>query len=119
MPSYITAINSGQPFNIPANIVQNSVSGSWMTVGDAVSGRAVRVQGIYWSSVTPGATIQIRDIVRGVNGTSTPGAIWYDAQCLGGSPAVDLFQAHLTLFTPFEYYDSEGGNTLIIYGEYV
>jgi len=117
--SYRATVNSGQPFNLPQNVTLNSVSGSWTTIGDAVKGRAVRIQGIYWTSTTPGATLQIRDIARDANGNEAPGAVWYDAQCLGGSVAIDLFQAHLTLFTPFEYYDSEGSNSIIIYGEYV
>jgi len=119
MPSYRTTVSSGQPFNIPTNNVLNSVSGSWTLMGDSVKGRAVRVQGIYWSSTTPGAYLQIRDVIQQPNDITRTGVVWYDAQCLGGAAAIDLFQAHLTLFTPFEYFDSEGSNTIIIYGEYV
>ena len=119
MASYRVAVSSGQPFNLPQNMTLNSVSGSWTTIGDVVKGRAVRIQGIYWTSTTPGATLQIRDTVHQPDDLERPGAVWYDAQCLGGSAAIDLFQAHLTLFTPFEYYDSDGSNTIIIYGEYV
>lgn len=119
MPSYKITTSSGQPFNIPENIVQNTASGSWTTVGDAIPNRAVRVQGIYWTSTTPGASLQIRDILRQRDGSKGPGVTWYEAQCFGGAPAVDLFQAHLTLFSPFQYFDSEGSNVLIIYGEYV
>lgn len=119
MASYRQSVSSGQPFNLPQNTALNSVSGSWTVIGNAVNGRAVRIQGIYWSSTTPGAYIQIRDIVNQPNDIPRTGAIWYDAQCLGGSASIDLFQAHLTLFTPFEYFDSEGSNTIIIYGEFV
>jgi len=119
MASYRQTVNSGQPFNIPANTTLNSVSGSWTTFGDAVKGRAVRVQGIYWSSTTPGAYLQIRDVIQTANDTPRTGVVWYDAQCLGGTASIDLFQSHLTLFTPFQYFDSEGSNIIIIYGEYV
>jgi len=122
MATYRTTVSSGQPFNLPENNVLNSVSGSWTRGFDALKGfRPVRVQGIYWTSVTPGAILRIRDIQRTITGgaTETPGAIWYEGQCFGGDPAIDLFPAHLTLFAPFEYYDSEGGNSIIIYGEYV
>lgn len=116
-------VAAGQPFNIAGNIVTNSVSGSWADVGNAVNGRAVRIQGVYWSSQTIGAKLYIRDRLRvgaaySIDKTD-PGPTWYEAECFGGPPALDLFAAHLTLFTPFEYLDTEGGNTIIIYGEYV
>lgn len=111
---------SGQPFNIPENIVETSVSGSWGAIGDAVQGRAVRVQGVYWSTEVSGAKLQIRDRIRYAGGSSIPGAIWYEADCLGPCPAVDLFPAHLTLFAPFEYFSTDTyGDTIVIYGEFV
>jgi len=114
---------NGQPFNAPQNIVESSISGSWTLVGQegAPKGRAVRVQGVYWDTCTGGARLQIRDMYR-LPGESQykPGAIWYDAECIGGSdPAIDIFPTYLTLITPFQYFDSVGGNKIIIYGEYV
>lgn len=120
MASKRVAAASGQPFNIRENNINSSVSGSWERIGDAVAGRAVRVQGVYWSTEITGAKLLIRDIEKHVGSTDEPGAIWYDADCLGPGPAVDLFPAHLTLFLPFEYYSS--GSTddkIVIYGEFV
>ncbi len=106
---YQISVSSGQPFNIPANNVTNSVSGSWSPIGTAVSNRPVKIQGIYWTETTIGAVLKIRD---------PQGGVWYHAVCMGGDIAVDLLQTPLTLYTPFEYYDSHGGNTIMIYGEY-
>ena len=120
MASKRVAVASGQPFNIPENIISHSVSGSWQRIGEAVKGRAVRVQGIYWSTEVTGAKLRIRDIERHIGAADQPGAIWYEADCLGPYPAVDLFPAHLTLFLPFEYYTSgSAGDKIIIYGEFV
>ena len=117
------AISPGQPFNINANNVSSSVSGSWVLFGEASIGKAVRVQGVYWTSATPGAVLRIRDIHPGVapgNRYGKPGAVWYEAICIGGNPALDLFPAHLTLFSPFEYYESGSfGSEIAIYGEYM
>lgn len=120
MASKRIAVASGQPFNIPENIISSSVSDSWQYIGEVVKGRAVRVQGVYWSTEVTGAKLLIRDIERHVGGTDQPGAIWYEADCLGPGPAVDLFSAHITLFLPFEYYASgSAGDKIIIYGEFV
>ena len=114
MATFRVSVASRQPFNIPQNSVLLSASGSWAAIGEAAPGRGVRVQAIYWSTSTPGARLRIRDIM----GATTPGGIWYDATCLGGEPCLDMFPQHLTLFAPFEYFDSVGGNSIVIYGEY-
>lgn len=120
MASKRVAVSSGQPFNIVENIITDSISDSWQRIGDAVKGRAVRVQGVYWSTEVVGAKLLIRDIERYVGETDQAGAVWYEADCLGPGPAVDLFPAHLTLFLPFEYYASgSAGDKIIIYGEFV
>jgi len=120
MASKRTSAASGQPFNIPENNIVGSISGSWQRIGEVVKGRAVRVQGVYWSTEIPGAKLLIRDIERYTGGTDQPGAIWYEADCLGPYPAVDLFPAHLTLFLPFEYYASgSADDRIVIYGEFV
>jgi len=119
MAHYRVTASSGQPFNMSENNAYNSVSGSWTRMGEAVSNRPVRVQGVYWTATTPGSILTIRDILRNHNGTESVGAIWYEAQCMGGTASVDLFPSHLTLFSPFEYFDTEGSCTIIIYGEYI
>lgn len=120
MPSKRIAAASGQPFNIRENNIDNSISGSWERIGEVVAGRAVRVQGVYWSTEVAGAKLLIRDIEKHVGGTDAAGAIWYEADCLGPCPAVDLFPAHLTLFLPFEYYASgSADDKIVIYGEFV
>ena len=113
MATFRVSVASRQPFNIPQNSVALSVSGSWAPIGDAAPGRGVRIQAIYWSTTTPGARLRIRDIIG-----KAPGGIWYDATCLGGEPCLDMLPQHLTLFAPFEYFDSEGSNTIVLYGEY-
>ncbi|KKN18594.1 hypothetical protein LCGC14_0954180 [marine sediment metagenome] len=123
MASKRVAVASGQPFNIPENGIISSVSGSWQLIGEVVRGRAVRVQGVYWSTEIVGAKLLIRDIERHVERggvTNQPGVTWYEADCLGPDPAIDLFSAHLTLFLPFEYYSSgSAGDKIVIYGEFV
>jgi len=119
MAHFRATAQSGQPFNIPENNVYASASGSWTRFGDAVAGRPCRVQGVYWTSTTPGAILTIRDVLRTPQLEEVAGAVWYEAQCMGGSLSVDMFPSHLTLFTPFEYFDDDGGNTIIIYGEYL
>lgn len=119
MAHFRATASSGQPFNIPENNVYASVSGSWERLGAAVPGRPVRVQGVYWTCATPGAVLTIRDILMSPQRSESEGAIWYEAQCMGGSLSVDMFPAHLTLFTPFEYYEDDGDNTIIVYGEYI
>lgn len=114
MATFRVSAASRQPFNIPQNSVQNSVSGSWADIGAATPGRGVRIQAIYWSTTTPGARLRIRDTVDG----TVNGGIWYDATCLGGEAALDMLPQHLTLFTPFQYFDSVGGNVIVLYGEY-
>ena len=95
MASKRIAVSSGQPFNIHENIISSSVSGAWQRIGDAVKGRAVRVQGVYWSTEVTGAKLFIRDIERRIGATEQPGATWYEADCLGPGPAVDLFPTNL------------------------
>lgn len=111
-------ISSGQPFNLPQNGTSNSVSGSWTSIGTVAPGRGVRVQGVYWSCSTPGVTLKIRDNTANIGGGHT-NVVWYEAVCLGGDPALDQLVNGLTLYAPFEYFDTEGGNVIIIYGEYV
>ncbi len=111
------AISPGQPFNIDQNNVYSSVSGSWTIFGDSGYGRAVRVQGVYWSSTVVGATLQIRDI----RPPNKPGVVWYDVVVVNTDPpALDMFPNNLTLFSPFQYFTSgSSGDTVIIYGEYL
>lgn len=119
MAHFRATAQSGQPFNIPENNVYTSVIAVYTKFGMAVPGRPVRVQGVYWTCATPGETLTIRDVQMSAQRKETPGAIWYLAQCMGGTLSVDMFPSHLTLFSPFEYLDSEGGNDIIIYGEYI
>ena len=114
-----TTAASGQPFNLPKNNATNSVSGSWTKMGNIAPGKGVRVQGIYWSCVTPGAVLKIRDVIPNVGTGPVSGVTWYEAICTGGEPVLDQLSNNLTLYSPFEYFDSEGGNVIIIYGEYV
>ena len=106
---YTLSITRGQPFDIDANNVYNSVSGSWSTIGDAVPNGVVKIRGIYWSESALNAELKIRD---------THNVVWYHAICAGDAPVVDLLPNSLPLYTPFEYFDSVGNNIIIIYGEY-
>ena len=104
----IFAPSPGQPFNVKQNKVRGSVSGSWTAVGTGPDDRAVEVHGVYWSSTNVGATLQIRD---------RESDEWYSFTG-DGTAAIDLFILSLPLYTQFEYFDSVGSNTIIIYGRY-
>jgi len=101
-----------QPFDMPGNIASGSIATTWTVMGNAVGVRTgVEIVGVYWSSVTYGATLSIRDTLNNIP--------WYQFTADGTTPVVDLFQTILPLYAPFEYYDSEGGNVIVIYGRYV
>ena len=110
------AVSPGQPFNIEANKVRTSVSSSWTTIAaDTTPDRAVAVHGIYWSSITSGSILQIRDREEDE---------WYYYKAYETSgllriPTIDYLTLPTPLFTQFEYFDSEGSNTIIIYGVYI
>ena len=104
------AITSGQPFNTSANKVRNSVSGSWTSIASETPDRGVTISGVYWSCISNGATLKIRD---------RDGDEWYSYVCDGGIPSIDLLNVKLPLYTQFEYLDSTGSNDIIIYGTYI
>lgn len=104
------AISPGQPFNIKLNKVRSSVSGSWTSVASETADRGTLIHGVYWSCDISGSTLYIRDRDEDV---------WYSYICNGGTPAIDLFTLSLPLLTKFEYFDSVGSNTIIIYGVYI
>ena len=104
------AISAGQPFNIEANKVRSSVSGSWTAIADITTpNMGVSVAGVYWSSTNVGATLQIRDREEDE---------WYSYSG-SGTAAVDFLSIPLPLYTQFEYFDSVGNNDIIIYGVYL
>ncbi|KKL86195.1 hypothetical protein LCGC14_1947150 [marine sediment metagenome] len=105
----IFAPSPGQPFNVELNKVRGSVSGSWTSVSPGPNDRAIEVYGVYWSSTNVGATLQIRDREEDE---------WY-SYTGDGTVAIDLFITPLPLYTQFEYFDSVGSNTIIIYGKYI
>jgi len=102
------ASNPGHPFNAEHNKVRVSVSGSWTTVGQE-SDRAINVVGVKWDGES-GSYLQIRD---------RDGDIWYNFTSEGSNDTIDLFVSPIPLFTKFEYFDSTGSNTIVIYGTYV
>lgn len=101
--------NPGQPFNVEQNKIRGSVSGSWTSIAGDTPDRAVKVHGVYWSSTNVGATLQIRDRENDV---------WYNYTGTG-TAAVALLALSLPLYSTFEYFDSVGGNTIIVYGTYI
>lgn len=104
------APSPGQPFSIEQNKVRSSVSGSWTAIGPGgPDDRAVEVHGVYWSSTNVGATLQIRDRESDefYNYTGT------------GTVAIDFLTLPLPLYTQFEYFDSIGSSTIIVYGKYI
>ena len=105
----ILAPSPGQPFNIEQNKIRSSVSGSWTVVGPEPYDRAIGVHGVYWSSTNVGATLQIRD---------RESDEWYNYTGTG-TASVDFLTLPLPLYTQFEYFDSVGSNTIIIYGVYI
>ena len=104
------AISAGQPFNTNFNKVRSSVSGSWTSIASETADKGTLMHGVYWSCLTSGATLQIRDRDEDV---------WYSYVCDGNTPTIDLFTLSLPVFTQFEYFDSVGSNTIIIYGVYI
>ena len=106
----LIAISSGQPFNTNFNKVRSRVSGSWTSIASETADRGTLIHGVYWSCPTSGSTLQIRD---------RDGDEWYSYICDGGTPAIDLFALPLPIFTQFEYFDSVGSNTIIIFGVYI
>ena len=106
--STIFATSPGHPFNAAHNKVRNSVSAIWTPVGEGTANLAVNVYGIYYDGAS-GSALQIRD---------NEDDIWYAFTSDGGS-GIDLFINPLPLYTTFDYYDSTGSNTIIIYGVYV
>ena len=105
----IFAPSPGQPFNVEQNKIRGSVSGSWTSIAAATPDRAVKVCGVYWSSTNVGATLQIRD---------RESDTWYNYTGTG-TAVVDFLTLPLPLYSKFEYFDSVGGNTIIVYGEYI
>ena len=95
--------------NIPENTIENTVAAEW-TQMDALIGFSARLYGVYWTSTTEGAVLKLRD---------SYGEIIYDVEADGLEVAIDQLIAPITVRTPFSYYDSEGGNRLVLFGEYV
>ena len=106
--SVIYTPESGAPFNAEQNKVRNSIATTWTVVGTGPADRGVNVCGIKWDGAS-GSYLQIRD---------RESDIWYEVTSDGGG-GIDLFINPLPLYTKFEYYDSGGSNTIIIYGVYV
>ena len=110
------APSPGQPFNVEAHKIRSSAASSWTTIAaDTTPNRAVAVHGIYWSSTTSGSTLQIRDREEDE---------WYYYKAYESSgllriPTIDYLTLPAPLYTQFEYLDSTGSNTIIIYGVYI
>lgn len=98
----------GTPFNVGYNKVRNSEAAAWTVVGDGPTNRAVNIYGVKWDG-SSGSYLQLRDKEEDE---------WYAFTSDGGA-GIDLFINPLPLYTDLEYYDSEGNNTIIIYGVYV
>jgi hypothetical protein len=78
---------------------------------DKTIGLSARLQGVYYSSTTPGAILSIKDAT---------GEIVYQYEVDAGVvPSIDQLETPLTCKTPFSYYDAEGGNKIVLFGEYV
>jgi len=96
--------------NTANNIIENSIAAAWVQMDDTI-GLSARLQGVYWSSTTVGAILRIKD---------SSGEIIYEYEVDAGvTPSIDQIETPLTLRTPFSYYDSEGGNKIVLFGEYV
>lgn len=100
---------AGHPFNTAANKVRNTISAAWTKLGEGPEDRAVTIVGVRWDGAS-GSYLQIRD---------KEDDVWYTITSDGETGAIDLFINPLTLYTPFDYYDSTGNSTLIVYGAYV
>ncbi len=96
--------------NTEDNTIESSQAGEWTQMGSTV-GLSARLQGVYWSSTTPGAELKLKD--------SNGEIVYHYVVTAGITPAIDLLETPLTVRTPFSYYDSIGGNKIILFGEYL
>jgi len=78
---------------------------------DNVVGLSASLQGVYWSCTTAGAELSIKD---------ASGEVVYKYIVDAGlTPSIDQIETPITVRAPFSYYDSLGGNKIILYGEYL
>lgn len=109
------AITAGHPFNILDNKIRSSAAGAWTAIADDTTpDRPVAVHGVYWSSITSGSTLQIRD-------RDEDEWYYYTPPNTGilRNPTIDYLTLPIPVFTKFEYLDSVGSNTIIIYGVFL
>ena len=79
--------------------------GSWTSIG--LHNVPVSVQAIYWSGAAQGSYLQLRDAA---------GIIFFEHYQISGS--LNFLTHPLTVKPPFQYFDSEGDNTLVIFGQF-
>ena len=127
---------SGKPLKFS---VSSDVSGSWTPIDPGkrdLSAQGVEVTSVLWAgsfqepkfatvgtyaSPTSGSFLQLRD---------SDGHVFYTIYSTGTSRAsgagivydqgavVDLLETPMVMEFPISYFDSEGGNTIVILGEY-
>lgn len=103
-------IARGYPFKVLANTVSGSLQNVWTPFADAIGDYPVMISGVFWSSTVKKSVLRIRD---------QENDIWYKYEFTAKEPAIDLLITPLPLFPPFEYFDSEGGNDILVYGRYI
>ena len=103
---------SGQPFGVEQNKVRATVAHTWTAFADDENGkdRAIAVHGVLWSGSADGATLLLRD---------REGDIWFQHVQATTPFVIDEFTSIRPIYTQFEYWDSTGSNTIIIYGTYI
>lgn len=103
---------AGQPFSVEQNKMRASVQNTWTAIAfdDNNKDRGILVHGVLWSGSSSGDVLRIRD---------REGDIWYQNTSTGGPWTVDEFTSSRPLYTQFDYWDSSGDNTIIIYGTYI
>jgi len=85
-----------------------TVSGSWTQLGpDALNSMPTKVIAVFWEGPTSGAYLSLKDATNHV---------FYTHYHSSGS--MNYLTQPLTLYPPIQYYDSEGNNTLALYGQF-
>ncbi len=104
--SYSYVVRAGQYIH-PHFTVVGTTAGSWATIGLDDIDMPTTIQAVFWEGASQGAWLQLKD---------STGYIFYTHYQVSGS--MNYLSCPLTLKPPFQYFDSEGNNTLVIFGQF-
>jgi hypothetical protein len=89
--------------------VIGAASGSWtrLDIDESFTGAPVKVTAVYWDAPSAGAYLMLKDATDQIFFTS------YHA-----SGSLNYLTSPLTVKAPVQYFDSEGDNTISLYGQF-